>query len=146
MGRGSLGFQSLMYYKFIIKKQYRVDETAFKMRIAMDTLYRYIRGELIIPPDRIVDLIKATGDREFLEFFSDPAGFDLVPRETFRDAKDIRALELNLAISVGQALKEIEKAYEDGKIEESEYRTIHRILSNLRTETLKIEKYLKKGK
>jgi hypothetical protein len=43
----------MMYVSFIIKKKYRVDETAKKMEISKDSLYRYIRGETIIPPDRI---------------------------------------------------------------------------------------------
>ena len=77
---GNFGFQSLMYVNFVIKKKYRVDLTAKVMKISKDTLYRYIRGEMIIPPDRIVDLIRATGDIEFLEFFCDALDFVPIPK------------------------------------------------------------------
>ena len=57
---GNFGFQSLMYVNFVIKKKYRVDQTAKLMKISPDTLYRYIRGNMIIPPDRIFDLIRTS--------------------------------------------------------------------------------------
>lgn len=84
----NLGFSSLMYVNFVIKKKKRVDETAKKMGISTDTLYRYIRGENIIPADRIIDLIKATDNIEYLEFFCDAVGHVPVPR-----IKDKRAAE-----------------------------------------------------
>lgn len=56
------GFSALLYVNFIIKKKYRVDAVAKDMQIATDTLYRYVRGENVMPPDRIIDLVKATGD------------------------------------------------------------------------------------
>lgn len=77
-----------MYVNFIIKKKYRVDDIAKEMRIATDTLYRYIRGENIIPPDRIIDLIQATKDDEYLEFFCDPCGF--VPIKLIEQATRLR--------------------------------------------------------
>ena len=75
-----LGFASLMYVNFIIKKKENVQETAKKMGVSMDTLYRYIRGENIIPPDRIVDLIQSTKNIEYLEFFCDPNGYIPIPK------------------------------------------------------------------
>jgi len=77
-----------MYVNFIIKKKARVDETAKKMGVSADTLYRYVRGENIIPPDRIIDLIRATDNIEYLEFFCDAVGYVPVPR-----IKDRRAAE-----------------------------------------------------
>lgn len=69
-----------MYVNFVIKKKYRVDEVSKIMNISMDTLYRYVRGENIIPPDRIVDLILATQDIEYLEYFCDPMNYVPVPK------------------------------------------------------------------
>lgn len=77
---GAFGFQSLMYINFITRKKYRVDSIAKKMGINRDTLYRYVRGELMIPADRIADLIRATEDIEYLEFFCDALDFTLVPK------------------------------------------------------------------
>ena len=36
----------------------------------------------VVPPDRIIDLIKATGDSELLEFFCEPCGF--IPVRTIK--------------------------------------------------------------
>ena len=78
--KGNLIFQSMMYVSFIIKKKYRVDETAKKMEISKDSLYRYIRGETIIPPDRIAALIRATEDIEYLEFFCEAVDYVPIPK------------------------------------------------------------------
>ena len=80
LNKGNLIFQSMMYISFIIKKKYRVDEIAKKMEISKDSLYRYIRGENIIPPDRIVALIRATEDIEYLEFFCEAMNYVPIPK------------------------------------------------------------------
>lgn len=80
LNKGNLIFQSMMYVSFIIKKKYRVDETAKKMEISKDSLYRYIRGETIIPPDRIAALIRATNDIEYLEFFCEAMNYIPIPK------------------------------------------------------------------
>lgn len=77
---GNFGFQSLMYVNFIVKKKYRVDETAKKMNIHKDTLYRYIRGENPFPIDLIPSLVKATEDIEYIEFFTESCGLSLIPK------------------------------------------------------------------
>ena len=81
------GFQSLLYVNFIIRKKYRVDEVAQKWvgrngkkGIHKDTLYKWIRGENHFPPDRIAELVNATGDIEYLEYHCDPCGFTLMPK------------------------------------------------------------------
>jgi len=83
------GFQSLLYYRFIIEKKYRVDDVSKKMGICKDTLYRYIRGakkdskneeRKEFPIDQISSLVNATKDLRYLEYFCDPCGYTLLPK------------------------------------------------------------------
>lgn len=139
------GFGSLLYVNFIIKKKYRIDDVAKEMRIATDTLYRYVRGENIIPPDRIIDLVKATGDVEYLEFFCDPCGYVPVPQSSGRLTKEEREKEqIRLSIFTGRALEEIERAYEDGKLERSELQKIEKALLRLQQKAVELREKIKK--
>ncbi len=136
---------ALLYVNFIIKKKYRVDEISKEMRIATDTLYRYIRGENIMPPDRIIDLVKATGDIEYLEFFCDPCGYVPVRQGSGRLTKEEREKEqIRLSIFTGRALEEIERAYEDGKLERSELQKIEKALLRLQEKAVELREKIKK--
>ncbi len=139
------GFAALLYVNFIIKKKYRVDAVAREMQIATDTLYRYIRGENAVPPDRIIDLIKATGDSELLEFFCEPCGF--IPVRTIKGKPTEEEREkdqIMLSILTGEALKEIEDAYEDGKIEKAKLRRVERALAKIQQKSAELREKLKK--
>jgi transcriptional regulator with XRE-family HTH domain len=134
-----------MYVNFIIKKKYRVDDIAKEMRIATDTLYRYVRGENIIPPDRIIDLVKATGDIEYLEFFCDPCGYVPIRQSAVRLTKEEREQDqIRLSIFTGRALEEIEKAYEDGKLERTELQKIEKALFRLEQKAVELREKIKK--
>ena len=74
------GFQSLLYVNFIIRKRYRVDTTAQNMGIHKDTLYKWIRGERPFPVDQISNLVNATRDVEYLEYFCDPCNYTPMPK------------------------------------------------------------------
>lgn len=139
------GFSALLYVNFIIKKKCRVDAVAKEMQIATDTLYRYIRGENIIPPDRVVDLIRTTGDVEYLEFFCEPCGYVPVRAIEGRMTKGEREKDqIRLSILTGQALKEIEDAYEDGRIEKTELRRVERALARIQQKSAELREKLKK--
>jgi len=139
------GFSSLMYVNFIIKKKYRVDDIAKEMRIATDTLYRYIRGENIIPPDRIIDLIQATKDVEYLEFFCDPCGFVPISQPHGTLTKEEREKDqIRLSIFTGKALEEIEAAFEDGKLERNEVQKIDKALFKLIEQATRLREKIKK--
>jgi hypothetical protein len=139
------GFSALLYVNFIIKKKYRVDAVAKDMQIATDTLYRYVRGENVMPPDRIIDLVKATGDIELLEFFCEPCGYVPVRAVEGRLSRGEREKEqIRLSILTGQALKEIEDAYEDGKIEKTELRRVERALARIQQKSAELREKLKK--
>ena len=78
--KAKMGFQSLLYYKFVVHKTYRVDTVAEKMGLSSDTLYRYVRGDRPFPIDRLSDLVNATGDFEYLEYFNDRCGYSVIPK------------------------------------------------------------------
>jgi len=139
------GFSALLYVNFIIKKKYRVDAVAKDMQIATDTLYRYVRGENVMPADRIIDLVKATGDIELLEFFCEPCGYVPVRAVAGRLSRGEREKEqIRLSILTGQALKEIEDAYEDGKIDKAELRRMERALAKLQQKSAELREKLRK--
>ena len=129
---GLIGFQSLLYVIFIIEKKFRTDDTAKNMQISTDSLYRYIRGERIIPPDRIIDLINVTKEIRFLRFFCEPTGYIPITKVQAKDLDgSIQQKEINLSIFVGQSIEKIEKAHEDKIITKQEYKDIHQSLIRL---------------
>jgi len=144
-GNSISGFSALLYVNFIIKKKYRVDGVAKEMQIATDTLYRYVRGENVMPPDRVIDLVRATKDIEFLEFFCEPCGFIPVPAAEGKCPGDELAKgQINLSILSGKTLEAIEKAYEDGKIEKKEFQEISRLTTRLQEKAAELREKIRK--
>lgn len=73
------GYQALLYYVFIISAEFDVASVSEKMKISADTLYRYVRGALPFPVDRLADLVNATGDKRFLDYFAKKCDYSLIP-------------------------------------------------------------------
>ena len=114
------------------------------MQISTDSLYRYIRGENIIPPDRIIDLINVTKETRFLQFFCDPCGYLAIPAMKAKSStKSIRLKEIKLSIINGKTIEEIERALEDGKIDRNEYKKAHQLLTHMREIAAEIDECLK---
>ena len=88
---GSSRFQNQLYQYFIADKKRRVDETAEKMGIHKDTLYRWIRGANPFPIDELDNLTEAIGEPYFIEHFTRMCGYR-VTRE-IADKKAIIILE-----------------------------------------------------
>lgn len=138
------GFASLMYVILIIDGKYRIDDTAKGMRISDDTLYRYCRGEKIIPPGRIIDLINTTKEIRFLRFFCEPCGYIPITKILAKDHLDsIQQKEINLSIFLGNAIEKIEKAHEDRIITKQEYKGIHQSLIRLRELEAELDEQIK---
>jgi len=70
-------FQDLLYFVFIQHGKFRVDQTAARMKIHPDTLYRYCRGELPFPIDRLKDLVQATRWKGWGQFFYSNSSFEV---------------------------------------------------------------------
>jgi len=93
------GFGALLYYKFIIASEQDVALVSEKMKISPDTLYRYVRGALPFPIDRLPDLVTATGDLKFLEYFANKCDYTLIPKVKDRKTAEmlIRVAEMFLS-------------------------------------------------
>jgi len=70
-------FQDMLYLVFITHQKFRVDQTASRMKIHPDTLYRYCRGELAFPVDRLKDLICATKWKGWGQYFYSDTSFEV---------------------------------------------------------------------
>ena len=115
-----------------------------RMQISTDSPYRYIRGERIIPPDRIIDLINVTKEIRFLQFFCDPCGYIAIPAITAKPCKkSIRLKEIKLSIINGKTIEEIENALEDGKVDRNEYKKAHQLLTGIRQIAVELDEILK---
>jgi hypothetical protein len=130
-------FQSLLYYKFTFRKEYDKNELAIFLGKAPDTVQRYCSGRLPVTADAAREIIrfiakKNPKDTEFLEFFCLEAGFLPLPISKGKLSSEEREKDqIRLSILNGQALKEIEDAYEDGRLERLELKRIERALTRL---------------
>ena len=84
-------FQNQLYTYFIHDKKRRVDETAEKMGVHRDTLYRWIRGDNPFPIDELDNLTQAIGEPYFIEHFATICGYKLY--EEITDKKVLNVLE-----------------------------------------------------
>ena len=65
------GFASILYVIFCLEKKFEVKEIAKALGISQGTLYSYLEGYRVFPPDLIAPLYLATRERRFLSFFLD---------------------------------------------------------------------------
>jgi len=143
---GNRDWQSLLHYKVGYKGQYKVDDIALCLDRAKDTIRRYINGTKIMPPDLIRDFIKFTveknpDDMEFLNFFCLDAGFLPVKvSDSPITSGEIIKQELEMSVLNGKSIEAIEKAMEDGRIEQNEWKEIHSLLCRLRKVATEIDK------
>lgn len=143
-------FQSLLYYKFTFKKEYDKNELAIFLAKAPDTVQRYCSGRLPVTADTARDIIrfiakKNPKDTEFLEFFCLEAGFLPLPISKGKLTKEEREKDqIRLAILNGQALKEIEDAFNDGKLERHELKKIEKALTRLQEKAGELKEKIRK--
>ncbi len=116
------GFQSLLYYKFITEKAFRVEEVARGLGISPATLYNYIEGRSTFPPDLLAQLFNLTGEREFLNFIVNDTPVRLVERNGAKATRGVLDETLDVSVAVGQLTGHVQKALADGHISELEAR------------------------
>ncbi len=146
MGVKYNGFQSLLYYKFIIEKLYRVDETAKKMGVPVSTLYHWIEGETTFPPDMIAPLYNATGDSEFIDYFLRETNLRAVPRNGTEKSAGLLEEALDVGVAVGHLSEEIKQALHDGYVCEREKERIERAIESLYTQIEELRLCVKSGR
>lgn len=130
-------FQAICYYKFGHRKQYSVRELASFLSIGEEYAYKLIGGTKPITADiakKIIEFVAAKNglDTELLEFFC-PDGLIPVRTPAGRRAptSSLEKDQILLSILNGDALKSIEEALGDGKIDRAESRRIERTINRL---------------
>ena len=80
-----------------------------------------------------------------LEKVCDPAGYIPIQKQAFLRTKhkSIRKREVDLSITIGNALNIIEEAHKDGKITKIEYRDIHSVLNELMRKEAELDYQIK---
>lgn len=118
------GFQTLLYYKLILKKQYNAQQTAKAMNLSPSTFYHYISGEQTFPVDLVAPLYNVTGDPEFLNFILNDTNMMLTPRQKSNPKKDVIQETLDVGVAMGMVIKQVQQAYEDGDINQNEKESV----------------------
>lgn len=86
------GLQMLLYLNFIVLNKYKVDTVAKnwpKKPLSKSTLYKWIEGERIVPHDQISNLVIASGDISYLEYYCKPCGYQLIPKIEDKKTADV---------------------------------------------------------
>jgi hypothetical protein len=94
-------------------------------------------------------IVKATGDDRPLHLINQPCGYIPIRDVRFKRREQsipLRKKEIDLSITIGKALEIIEKAYEDGKVSEIEYKKIHDVLNEIRQKSVEMDESIKADK
>lgn len=76
------GLQSLLYVNFRVLKKYRVDTVAKNWKpkpISESILHKWISGDRPFPVDQLSNLVNATDDPQYLEYYANRCGYTLLP-------------------------------------------------------------------
>jgi transcriptional regulator with XRE-family HTH domain len=124
-GFEDLDFQIQVYCRFRDSESYTVASVAEKMKIAEDTLRRYINGRSLIPADRVPDLVNATGDSFFIQELCNACGYFPIKKIDHIEAKKegIADLILNVLTAVLDAANIIR--FGKSELTKTEQKEIH---------------------
>ncbi len=119
-------FQNLLYQKFIFQKVYTIKLVAPELDVAPSTLYDYCSGKLNFPPDKITALYMATGDMDFIRFFTEATDLEVIkPLSTQVVGGSIAKQGLEIMEFAGKVGGEIKKSLDDDKLNDDEKSAIH---------------------
>lgn len=96
-------FQALLYYRLIVSGDFSIQAVAEKMHISSDTLYKYVESKAAFPIERLPDLIAATGDIRFLDYFASKCGYALIPKVRDRRLADSLGAIADVLMAVSKA-------------------------------------------
>ena len=119
-----IGFQNLLYQKFISPGQHDAKKIAHAMNVSMTTFYNYCEGNAYFPPDLLSRLYTVTGDPDFLNFILNDTDQQLAPRQIQSPKKSIVEETLDVAAALGDVVKKTQNALEDKSINDLEKRKI----------------------
>lgn len=119
-----LGFQNLLYRKFISPGEHDAKKVAHVINESLSNLYNYIEGFCYCPPDLISRIYNATKDPDFLNFFLNDTNMMLAPRKSAEPKKTVLEETLDVAAASGRVVVAVEEALIDGTLNELDRRRI----------------------
>lgn len=142
-------FQRLMHCVIVVDNDYNIADLAAFLGKKLDTIYAYCEGEVRLHLDiacRILRYVAITNpdDTRFLDVFLRPAGRISVPDTKAKVCAEDRKLDqIHLSILNGEALKEIEDAFGDGKLDKNEMKRIDKRLGKLQEKAAELKEKLR---
>lgn len=115
-----IGFQNLLYQKFISPGEHDAQKTARSMNVSMTTFYNYCEGNAYFPPDLIALLYTTTRDPDFLNFILNETDQMLAPRKVGKPGRSLVEETLDVAAALGDVVKRTQAALKDGRLNVSE--------------------------
>ena len=121
-GKHTVGFSALLSSVQIPPRK----SLAADLGVPYSTFDNWLRGLVSFPPDRIPDLVRATGDDRFLRFILDPLGLDYYekPNGKNKSRLSIEQHQLLVFILGGKIAEEIRRAFADRKLTEEEKKKV----------------------
>lgn len=138
-----LGFQNLLYRKFVSPGEHDAKAVAFAMGISLSTFYNYIEGVSTCPPDLIPLLYNATKDPEFLSFITNPTDKRLCDKNPALNSRGVIDEAFDVSAANGRLVDSVRKAWNDGRISRAELRTLVAVLELVRQEVDELEASIK---
>jgi len=126
-------FQVLLYHKFHqTEGAPTIVEVASRMNIAENTLTKYINGTNVMPPERITDLVIATGDIEYFCALLRPAGYFPVKIDYEKNNKALSTSDYftEAFLGIGKVVEMIRETNRD-EFTVHKYKKLHSILCQL---------------
>ncbi len=124
MTKNHIGYEHLLYDKFIATDQHCIKEVARKTNIPPSTLYKYCAGNIRPPVDIVASLYNATKDEDFLNYIIDDTDKKLADRYPGKGEKTILEETLDVSVACGRLIEVIQKALKDKDIDRNEKRLI----------------------
>lgn len=139
-------FQSVLYWKFIHKREHDARKVAQEIGVSTSALYKWIEGECTFPPDLIARLYSATGDLDFLNFVLADTDLMLTPRPGAKhSSRTLEGEALDVSVAVGEMHARVVEAEKDGVLSELEKRRIERGVNKAQQELEDVRAMLRKG-
>lgn len=135
-----LGFQSLLYRKFVSPGEHDAKAVAFAMGLSLSTFYNYIEGVSTCPPDLIPLIYNATKDPEFITHITDQTTDKrLADRDPALNSRGIVEEAFDVSAANGRLVDAVRKALNDTRISMAEWRTLINVLELVRQEVDELE-------
>ena len=114
-------FQIQLNQKFIgYKSEYCVKQVAPELDLAPSTFYEYCRGKQRFPIELLADLVRATGDPQFIEVFLKDTNFIICQIPVIKDLDDHTRNMLSNMKRLGDLADAYNRSIEDNVIDKRE--------------------------